>query len=141
MTYALAWPLQQAVFALLDGDAGVAAHLAGRIYDAPPPLVGEAAPEGLYAVIGDEEVADWSTKSDFGANHLFTVSVNAPRAGFAEAKQAAGAISDALLGGLPALSRGHLVAIRFVDARTRREAEGEMRRVEMRFRAVIEDTV
>lgn len=141
MTYALAWPLQQAVFALLDGDAGVAAHLAGRIYDAPPPLTGEAAPEGLYAVIGDEEVADWSTKSDHGASHLITIAVNAPRAGFAEAKQAAGAISDALIDAQPTLARGHLVSLRFVDARTRREAEGEMRRIEMRFRAVLEDTV
>ena len=36
MTYALAWPLQQAVHARLTGDPGVAALLGDRVHDAAP---------------------------------------------------------------------------------------------------------
>ena len=140
MTYALSWPLQQAVFELLGADAAVAALVGGRIYDAPVPLSEAAVPDGLYVTIGDERVQDWSTATDRGAAHLLTIAVHAPRRGFAQAKQAAGAISDALLGGELALSRGRAVLVRFVGARTRRAEGDALRRIEMRFRVAVEDT-
>lgn len=141
MTYALSWPLQQAVYQLLSADAGVAALVGTRIYDAPLPPDAEAEPDGLYVTIGDERVEDWSTATDRGAAHTLTIAVHAPRRGFAEAKQAAGAISDALLGGTLALSRGRAVLVRFAGARTRREENDALRRIEMRFRVTLEDTV
>ncbi len=141
MTYALSWPLQEGVFQLLSTDAGVAAHVGGRIYDAPPSLDAEADPDGIYVTIGDERVEDWSTATDQGAAHLLTIAVHAPRRGFAEAKQAAGAISDAMLGGGIAMSRGRVILVRFVDARTRREEGDALRRIEMRFRVTAEDTI
>jgi uncharacterized protein DUF3168 len=140
MTYALSWPLQEAVFLLLSADAAVATHVAGRIYDAPPSLEAEAVPDGIYLTIGDERVVDWSTASDQGAAHLLTIAVHAPRRGFAEAKQAAGAISDAMLSGAMTMSRGQVVLVRFVDARTRRAEGDALRRIEMRFRVTAEDT-
>ena len=141
MTYALSWPLQEGVFQLLSNDAGVAVHVAGRIYDAPPSLDAETVPDGIYVTIGDERVENWSTATDQGAAHLLTIAVHAPRRGFAEAKQAAGAVSDAMLGGAIAMSRGRVILARFVDARTRRAEGDALRRIEMRFRLTVEDTV
>jgi hypothetical protein len=140
MTYALAWPLQKAVHATLAADPAVAALVAGRIWDAPPPLAGEAAPEGLYLTLGDESAEDWSTQTDRGAAHEIRIAVNAPREGFAEAKQAAAAVCDALLGAELAPERGHVVCLGFVSAETRREQDGRMRRILLRFRALVEDT-
>lgn len=141
MTYALSWPLQQGVFQLLSNDAGVAALTGGRIHDAPLPPEAEAEPDGIYVTLGDETARDWSTATDSGAVHLVSIFVHAPRRGFAEAKQVAGAISDVLLSGAMALSRGRVVLVRFVEARTRRQENGALRRIEMRFRILIEDTV
>jgi len=138
MTYALAWPLQQAVFARLAADPAVSALLADRIYDAAPQVAGLS---GVYATLGDEEVEDWSTATDHGAEHRIAITVHAPRAGFAEAKQAAGAIADALLDAPLAPARGHVVWIGFVDAETRRSEDDALREIALRFRVLVEDTV
>lgn len=140
MTYAMAWPLQQAVFATLCESALCEQHFNGQIFDAPLPFGSEAAPEGLYLIIGDEEVEDWSTGSDRGAVHLISLNIHAPRRGFAEAKQAAADISDALLNAEIVLTRGRVVNVRFVDANTHREEADQLRRIEMRFRFTLEDT-
>jgi len=139
MTYALAWPLQEALYRMLTTTPEIDVFFERRVFDAPPPFEGAAAPAGLYAVIGDEVVEDWSTATDHGAEHRIVIAVNAPRLGFAEAKQAAGAVADALLAGGLAPSRGRVVSIGFVDAKTRRDEAGALRRIELRFRVVVED--
>ncbi|MEM7176573.1 MAG: DUF3168 domain-containing protein [Pseudomonadota bacterium] len=139
MTYALAWPLQEAVYQLLSGDAALGA-LVGGIYDAAPQQVSDAADEGLYVTLGDEVAEDWRTASDAGALHTVTVSIHAPRRGFAEAKRAAGVISDLMAGAMPALSRGQIVQILFIDARTARAENDALRRIDLRFRVTMEDT-
>jgi len=140
MTYALAWPLQEALYARLAAAPAVTALLGDRIYDAVPQAEGVIAPEGLYATLGDETVADWSTKSDRGAVHRIRIAVHAPSPGFADAKRAAGAISDALLDGSLAPSRGHVVGVWFLGAETAREEGDDLRRVTLTFRIVVEDT-
>ncbi len=140
MTYALSWPLQKALYELIGTDAACLQHFGQRIYDAAPPFLGEQAPEGIYLTFGDEEVTDWSTGTDAGAVHLVKLTVHAPRRGFSEAKQAASAVSDAILGGALAPSRGRIVNARFVDARTGRSEADALRRIDMRFRITIEDT-
>lgn len=140
MTYALAWPLQEALFATLCENQLCEQHFNGQIFDAPLPFGSEAAPEGLYLIIGDEEVQDWGTATDAGAVHLISLNIHAPRRGFAEAKQAAADISDTLLNSTMNLARGRVVNIRFVDASTHREEADQLRRIEMRFRLTLEDT-
>lgn len=137
MTYALAWPLQHALHARLVSDPGVATILGDRIFDAAPQ---EALLTEVYATLGDETVEDWSTATDHGAAHTIRITVHAPAAGFAEAKAAAGAISDALVDGTLSLDRGHVVHVGFVRAETRRSEEDRLRSVELRFRLLIEDT-
>ena len=140
MTYALAWPLQEGIYQCLTGDAAVSALVGSRIYDAALPKDAEPEPDGVYLTLGDEVTRDWSTATDQGAAHLVTVSVHAPRHGFSDAKIAAGAVSDALLNTPVGMSRGRVVLISFVDARTRRTGSA-LRRIDLRFRVITEDTV
>jgi hypothetical protein len=139
VTYALSWPLQKAVYERLSADPAVAAIAPGRIFDAPPPLAGPAEEEPLHAIIGDESVRDWSSAERGGAAHVLGVSVFAAERSFAEAKRLAGAISEALTRGGLAPERGRVVSLAFLSARTRREAKGRVRRIDLRFRALVED--
>jgi hypothetical protein len=141
MTCAMSWPLQQALHAAISSDARCTAFFAARVFDGAPPAGPDAAAEGLYLTIGDETVTDWSTASDRGARHQVTLTVHAPRHGFAEAKQAAAEVSDVVLDGPLGLSRGRVVGVRFVGARTRRSENDALRQIEMRFSITLEDTV
>jgi hypothetical protein len=65
--------------------------------------------------------------------------VIAPGRSFAQAKALAGAISDALLVGPLALERGHAVLVAFMGAKTKREERDMLRRIDLRFRVLVED--
>ncbi|MCP1167899.1 DUF3168 domain-containing protein [Limimaricola litoreus] len=135
MSYAMAEALQTAIFARLKAHVPLTDMLGEAIYDALP--AGPLPP--LYAVLGAEKARDASDGTASGAAHEFTVSVVSDAAGFRAAKQAAAAISDALSGPPPELSRGRLVGLWFARARARREGSGDARRVDLTFRALSED--
>ncbi|MEM7683327.1 MAG: DUF3168 domain-containing protein [Paracoccaceae bacterium] len=141
MTYALAWPLQEALFSLICNSPACAEHFNGQVYDAPLPFSGEASPEGLYLILGDDEAEDWSSATDAGAVHQVRLNVHAPRRGFAEAKRAAAALSDVILNSEIVLSRGRVINVRFVNAKTFRAESDALRRIELRFRMTLEDTI
>lgn len=135
MSYAVAAALQAAVFDRLTADVPLTALVGDAIYDAPPP--GLLPP--LYVMLGAEEVRDASDNSGSGAEHRFTVSVLTENAGFATAKAAAAAISDALVDAPLTLARGHLVGLYFYKARAARVGTGAMRRITLTFRARVTD--
>lgn len=136
MSYALAEPLQAAVYQLLSADAALAALVGGAIYDGLP---AGPVPE-LYVSLGDEAVRDRSDSAGAGALHRFTVSVISEAQGFAAAKAVAAAICDALEGAAPGLSRGRLVGLWFERASARRSGSaGQIRRIDLIFRARVED--
>lgn len=139
MTYALAWPLQEAIYGVIGADAACVQFFDQRVFDGAVPFPVEAEPEGLYLTIGDEQVRDWSTGTDDGAEHIVQLTIHAPRRGFGDAKQAAAAVFEALTAGPYALSRGRIVNVRFLEARTRRAEGDAFRQIEMRFRFVLED--
>lgn len=134
MSYGIAAALQRAVYERLSNDAALAALVGTAIFDAPPP--GPLPP--IYVALGPEEARARGDGTGAGAWHVFTVSVVTGAAGFLAAKDAAGAVSDALAGALPGLARGRLVALHFDRARARRE--GGLRRIDLRFRARVEET-
>ena len=139
MTYALSWPLQRAIYETLTADPTLTALLGGRIYDAPLPFEADAAPDAVWVTLGDERVDDWSTKDSSGAVHMLTIAVHSPQRGFSEAKEVAGVICDVLAAAALAPSRGRVVHVGFVSGRTRRSENDLMRRVELRFRVLVED--
>lgn len=137
MTYALAWPLQEAIFARLTSDSAVSALLGDALYDAPEHASVSA--DGIYAILGDEIVSPRSDRDADGAIHQVTISIHAADRGFARAKQAAGAICDALIDADLPLSRGAVVGVFFLGASTAREDQGASRRIDLRFRILVED--
>lgn len=135
MSYGMGAALQAAVYAHLQADVALNALVGDAIYDAAP--AGGA--DGLYVSLGPEEVRDRSDKTGAGAAHDFTVSVVTDASGFQAAKDAAAAVSDALVDASLALSRGSLVSLGFLRARARRVSSGTLREIELRFRARVED--
>ena len=135
MSYGMSSALQQAVFQRLQGDSALVALVGTDIFDAAPPGI---VPE-TYVSIGPEDVKDASDKSGVGAAHEFTVSVVSQAAGFSTAKDVAAAVSDALVDASLVLTRGHLVSLNFMRARAKRVQDADTRRIDLRFRARVED--
>ena len=105
MSYAMSAALQQAVFLRLEADGALAGLVGGNIFDSAP----QGTVPDLYLSIGPEDVRDRSDGTGGGAVHDFTVSVVTTETGFAAAKTAAAAVSDALVDAPMSLTRGRLV--------------------------------
>lgn len=140
MSAALSWPLQQALFARLSDDADLTGLIGdGKVFDAPPHRDGPDATAAPYVLLGDETLTPWFDKTSNGAAHDLVISVVSGADGFQEAKRAAGAVSDALAAPAPTLSRGRIVRVHFLGAAARREVGGVRRRVDLRYRIIVED--
>lgn len=140
MSYAMSEALQKAVYERLQADPALQAIVGDEIYDTPPDVPVTEAP-ALHVTLGEERVRDGSTKTSSGAVHDFSVTVHALTEGFARPKAAAAAVADALMGVPLVLDRGVLIDLRFLFARAERGTANRPRRVDMRFRAVLEDTI
>lgn len=136
MSYGVSAALQAAVFQALAGDAVLTGLVGSAIYDAAPPGI----VSGTYVSLGPEEVLDASDATGHGAVHQITVSVVTDAAGFAQAKQAAAAVSDALVDASLTLSRGVLVALNFHRAVAKRVQDADVRRIDLIFRARVCDS-
>lgn len=135
MSYAVSAALQSAVFSVIRADADVASLVGDAVFDAIP---GGTLPS-LYVSLGAETVRVEDDKTGSGTAHRFVISVVTDVPGFLAAKQAAGAVCDALQGAPLALSRGHLVSLQFQRARAQRIDKGAGRRIDLTFRARIDD--
>ena len=135
MSYGAAAALQAAIYQALTGDAALGALVGTNIYDAIPS--GSVPP--LYVALGPELARDRSDKTGAGAEHEFTVAVVTDSAGFAEAKEAAAAVSDALVDADLALSRGALVSLNFYRAKAVRIGTADERRIDLTFKARVQD--
>lgn len=135
MTYGLAAALQAAVWQRLSTDVALGALVGGAVYDALP--AGILPP--LYVAIGPETARDRSDKTGHGAEHEFTVAVVTDAAGFAMAKAAAAAVSDALVDADLTLARGRLIGLTFRRAIAQRVGSGDQRQITLTFRARVED--
>ena len=135
MSYGAAAALQEAVFDRLQSDTALAALVGDEIYDQPP----TGALPDIYVSLGAETVMDRSDADSSGAEHRFVISVIGDTSGFARVKAAAAAVSDALLNADVSLSRGRLVFLRFDRAVAKRDTRKNLRRVDLRFVARVED--
>jgi Protein of unknown function (DUF3168) len=135
MSYGTAAALQAAVFQRLTADTVLAGLVGSAIYDSAPP----GSTDGTYVSIGPEDSRDASDQTSHGALHEFVVSVVTTQAGFQTAKTVASAISDSLVDAQLVLARGRLVGLWFLKARARRVEAGDVRRIDLVFRARTED--
>lgn len=135
MSYGVAAALQAAVYAQLAGDVALGAIVGTDIFDALP----SGALPSLYVALGPEVVKDQSDKTGGGALHELSVSVITDVAGFAQAKSAAAAVSDALVDADLTLTRGQLVSLNFYKATAARVGTGDTRQINLVFRARVAD--
>jgi Protein of unknown function (DUF3168) len=135
MSYGGAAALQSAVFQRLMADTTLDGLVHGAVYDSVPP----GTVTGTYVSIGPEDARDASDQIGRGAFHEFVVSVVTDEAGFQTVKAVAAAISDALTGASLILARGRLVGLWFMRARARRVEDADIRRIDLTFRARVED--
>jgi len=135
MTYAVSSALQTALFGALSGDAHLSNLVGGAIFDAEPAGV---LPE-IYVTLGAESVRAGSDGSGGGAVHEFVISVVTDAAGFATAKEAGVAVCDVLIDADLELVRGRLVSCRFYKAKAARVEKGNARRIDLTFRARVDD--
>ena len=125
--------LQTAIFDALRGDAGLAAIIGTRIFDHAPANV--AFP---YISFGRTSVYDWSTGTERGSEHLFTLHVWSKTKGKKETldimERAKTLLDDAAL----AMSAHHLVNLRLEFAEARFDEDLSLHHGLLRFRAMIE---
>ena len=136
MSYGGAAALQAAVYQALVADPALGGLVGSAIYDAIP----AGTLPGLYVTLGTEETRDRSDQTGGGAEHSLSISVVTDAAGFLAAKEVAAAISDVLIDADLSLARGRLVKLQFHRARARREGTGGVRRIDLTFRARVDDT-
>lgn len=135
MSYQYSAALQAAVYDQLANDAGLAGLVGGAIYDAMP----SGTVPALYVALGPEKVRDRSDISGRLAEHEFVVSVVTTAAGFASAKEAAGAVSGLIHDAQLSLTHGILISVAFQKATATREGDGSERRIDLTFRARVAD--
>lgn len=135
MSYAISAALQRGVFAALGADPAVSDAVGDAIYDALP----SGSLPSLYVSLGPETVRVADDKTGTGAVHLFVVSVITETPGFSGAKALAGAVCDVLHSADLTLDRGRLVSMRFERARAGKIDKGAGRKIDLTFRARVED--
>jgi hypothetical protein len=127
------WALQQAVYAALLADGGVAALAGTRVFDDVP---GDAAMP--YVVIGEDRESDWSTATESGSEHILSLHVWSRASGHKEAKLLCDAVRAALDGAALAVSGATLIDIRYQATQYSRESDGRTIRAALTFRAILE---
>ena len=135
MSYGVSAALQAAVYQALLADGPLTGLVGTDIYDALP----SGTLPSLYVTLGPEMVTDLSDKTGSGASHRFIISIVTDSAGFATAKDAAGAVSDVLVDADLTLARGVLVALNFLRAKAVRVGTADERRIDLTFRAIVQD--
>ena len=134
MSYAMAASLQTAVYSALAADPALDALVAGAIYD----LVPQKAPD-LFVALGQEDAVARDDASGAIVRHDLRVSVVTTREGYAAAKAAAVLVSDALLSAQLVLTRGRVISLRLLRARARRDEGEDTRRIDLWFRARLDE--
>ncbi|MFY0618148.1 DUF3168 domain-containing protein [Shimia sp.] len=135
MSYGAGAALQAAVYQRLVANTELAALVGDAIFDEVP--AGKVPP--TYVSLGTETVVDRSDADGGAAEHRFVVSVVSDKGGFGKAKATAVAISDAMMADTLNLARGRVVFLTFDRAIAKRDTSKNLRRIDLRFRARIED--
>ena len=127
------WPLQQAVYGALTGDAAVQALLGNpaRVFDHVPQ--DSAFP---YVVVGEATSGPFDTKTEDGLDQTLTIHTWSRYRGLKETKEIMAAVADALDDQALAVSGHDLVLLRLTFGATVLDPDGLTRHGVQRFRAV-----
>ncbi len=138
MSLTLSGDLQAAIYTALSNDSALVALVGTEIYDAPLPSGGNL-PEGEHVTLGEEISRPFNSATSRGSIHDLAIFVHSTASGFSAAKEVVRAIGNVLDDANLPISGGHMVRLQFLRARARRGVAPELRRIELRFRAVLEE--
>ncbi len=124
---------QARLYRFLVEDADIAALIGEAVFDAPP--IAAEIPD-LFLQIGTGLIKESSSNSHHGREILFEVNVFAKRAAMIELNQLANLVQERLTKHDETASE--LPKIHFRQARIDRLDNGEVKRVSLRFRTLIE---
>ena len=128
------WALQKGIFAKLSADTAVVACLGGQhIYDDVPRNA-----EFPYLTLGQSALVDWSTGTEYGAEHVLTLHVWSRGGGKRETFEIMDAVAKSLIDQPISLDNHHLVNLTFEFAEARRDPDRLTYHGILRFRAVTE---
>ena len=126
--------LQAAVVAALGAAPGLAGLVGGHaVFDRQ--VEGAGLP---YLLLGPMTTFDWSTATEAGTEHVFTLEAWSGEAGKREAQAIVAAVRAALHDRRLPLAAGTLVNLRLARVEVERIAGRRLYRATMRFRAVVE---
>ena len=126
--------LQSAIYNALIADTTLAGLVGSDIFDALP----SGTVPDTFVLIGEETVFDRSDKTHSAAIYVIKVNVVTSQSGFGNAKTIAAAICNVIEEANLSLSNGHLRRVEFRRALARRNTSGTERKIELIFRALIE---
>ncbi|WP_274424864.1 DUF3168 domain-containing protein [Chelativorans sp. YIM 93263] len=127
--------LQQAVFEALKESGALVAALGGaRFHDVTP-----ANQRFPYVTFGRATAYDWSTDTETGSEHLFTLHVWSKHRGRKEALELMELAREALHDRALGLEGHHLVNLRLESSEVRFDEDLHVYDGAMRFRAVVEE--
>ena len=127
------WPLQQAVYAALSGDAQIKAVLGdpARIFDHVPPSA-----QFPHLAIGETTAQPFDGKTEDGLDQTLTLHTWSRARGLKETKTIMAAVTAALDNQTLTLNGHALVLLRMVFAMTALDSDGLARQGGPRFRAL-----
>lgn len=126
--------LRKAILLRLSTDSSLVAALGGaKIYDEAP-----RGAEPPYVLFAETRMRDWSTSESRGAEQLLVISAISIQRGVREALDIAQRLVELLDEAPLVLQDHHLVDLRHLASETKREQNGRLARVDLRFRATTE---
>lgn len=127
--------LQSGIYQTLSNATSISNLIGTNIFDAVPSgLVAET-----YVLIGEEKVISKADFNNGATRHDVTINVVSSASGFSDAKIVASEICNVLDGAAMVLSAGNLRNIQFRMARSRRDTGATERRIDLVFRALIDE--
>ena len=126
--------LRSAIRSAVLNDPVITAAVNGSFYDGAPR-------DAIFPFVtfGDVSLRDWSTGSDRGLEHQFTLEIWSLQPGNGETLNIGDRLLTFLLSATLKLQGFQLIDLRFVSFEARREANGRFAKGRMRFRAITEE--
>ena len=126
--------LRSAIRTAALADATLAGAVNSSFFDGAPK-------DALFPFVafGDVVLRDWSTGSDAGLEHQFTLDIWSSQPGNGETLKIADQILDFLGRAVLQLQGAQLIDLRFVSCEARRESNGRYAKGRLRFRAITEE--
>ena len=126
--------LRSAIRSAALNDPVITAAVNGSVYDGAPR-------DAIFPFVtfGDVSLRDWSTGSDRGLEHQFTLEIWSLQPGNGETLNIGDRLLTFLLSATLKLQGFQLIDLRFVSFEARREANGRFAKGRMRFRAITEE--